>query len=187
VSSLHLEHDWWPRPLPDNVELGEGAWLWSSYMFLHYDSRRPCGVRVGAHSGVYAGTTFDLGVHGEVDIGRYSTVVAPIFATNGPVVIGDHAFVANQVHIADGPAPLPPAERDPDAPAAPAIVMGDTVWLGAHSTILAGARLGDGVIVAAGAVVDAEVPDYAIVAGNPSRIVGWARPGSGTRRQRGAT
>jgi acetyltransferase-like isoleucine patch superfamily enzyme len=186
VTALRLEHDWWPRPLPDNVELGEGAWLWSSYMFLHYGSRRPCGVRVGAHSGVYAGTTFDLGVHGQVEIGRYSTVVAPIFATNGPVVIGDHAFIANQVHIADAPAPLPPAERDPDAPASPRITMGDTVWLGTRSTILAPAVLGDGVIVAAGAVVDFDVPAYAVVAGNPGRIIGWSPPGAEVTRPRGA-
>jgi acetyltransferase-like isoleucine patch superfamily enzyme len=173
-----LAHDWWPRPLPANVELGEGAWLWSSYMFLHYASHR--GVRVGAHSGVYAGTTFDLGVHGEVDIGCYCTVVAPVFATNGPVDIGDYAFIANQVHLADDAAPLPPSERPPDAPVSPPITMGEAVWLGARSTILAPAHLGDGVIVAAGAVVDFDVPDHAIVAGNPGRIVGWAPPGGRT-------
>lgn len=182
MTGTRLEHDWWPRPLPDNVEVGEGAWLWSSYMFLHYGSRRPCGVRVGAHSGVYAGTTFDLGEHGEVDIGRYCTVVAPVFATNGPVLIGDHAFIANQVHLVDDPAPLPPAERPPGAPPSPPIAMGDTVWLGARSTILAPARLGDGVIVAAGAVVDFDVPDHAVVAGNPGRIVGSAPPGGQARR-----
>jgi acetyltransferase-like isoleucine patch superfamily enzyme len=42
--------------------------------------------------------------------------------------------------------------------------------------LLPGARLGDGVIVGAGAVVDFEVPPYAVVAGNPARIVSWARP-----------
>ena len=42
--------------------------------------------------------------------------------------------------------------------------------------LLSGARLGKGVIVGAGAVVDFCVPDYAIVAGNPARVVGWARP-----------
>jgi serine acetyltransferase len=50
--------------------------------------------------------------------------------------------------------------------------------LGVRATILGPARLGDGVIVAAGAVVDFDVPDYAVVAGSPARIVGWAKPGS---------
>jgi acetyltransferase-like isoleucine patch superfamily enzyme len=35
--------------------------------------------------------------------------------------------------------------------------------------------IGEGAIVGAGAVVDFEIPPFAIVAGNPARIVGWAK------------
>ena len=50
-------------------------------------------------------------------------------------------------------------------------VIGHDVWLGNGAQILPGARLGSGVIVGASAVVSGHVPDYAIVAGNPARIV----------------
>jgi virginiamycin A acetyltransferase len=50
-------------------------------------------------------------------------------------------------------------------------VVGNDVWIGQDATILPGARIGDGAIVAAKAVVSGEVPPYAIVAGNPARIV----------------
>ncbi|WP_232631708.1 CatB-related O-acetyltransferase [Methylobacterium sp. Leaf118] len=50
-------------------------------------------------------------------------------------------------------------------------VIGHDVWLGFHSTILPGVTVGDGAVVAAHAVVSADVPPYAIVAGNPARVV----------------
>ncbi|RNF32835.1 CatB-related O-acetyltransferase [Paracoccus methylarcula] len=53
----------------------------------------------------------------------------------------------------------------------PDTVIGHDVWLGDGAVILPGARIGNGVIVGARAVVSGEIPDYAIVAGNPARIV----------------
>lgn len=50
-------------------------------------------------------------------------------------------------------------------------VIGHDVWIGHGALILPGARLGHGVIVGAGAVVAGRVPDYAVVAGNPARVV----------------
>jgi acetyltransferase-like isoleucine patch superfamily enzyme len=50
-------------------------------------------------------------------------------------------------------------------------VIGNDVWLGDGSTILSGVRIGDGAVVGARAVVVKHVPPYAIVAGNPARIV----------------
>ncbi|RMC37380.1 CatB-related O-acetyltransferase [Paracoccus alkanivorans] len=53
----------------------------------------------------------------------------------------------------------------------PDTIIGHDVWLGDGAVILPGTRIGDGVIVGARAVVSGEIPDYAIVAGNPARIV----------------
>ncbi|AZQ65894.1 CatB-related O-acetyltransferase [Silicimonas algicola] len=50
-------------------------------------------------------------------------------------------------------------------------IVGHDVWLGDAATILPGARIGSGVIVGAGAVVSGSIPDYAIVAGNPGRVL----------------
>ena len=51
------------------------------------------------------------------------------------------------------------------------IIIEDDVWIAAHSIILSGARIRRGSIVSAGSVVSFEVPEYAIVAGNPARII----------------
>jgi acetyltransferase-like isoleucine patch superfamily enzyme len=53
------------------------------------------------------------------------------------------------------------------------IHIGNNCWIGARAVLTGGARLGAGVIVGAAAMVDFEVPPYAVVAGNPARIVGW--------------
>lgn len=50
-------------------------------------------------------------------------------------------------------------------------VVGNDVWIGMRATVLPGVVIGDGAIIAAGAVVSRDVPPYAIVAGNPARIV----------------
>jgi acetyltransferase-like isoleucine patch superfamily enzyme len=51
------------------------------------------------------------------------------------------------------------------------IVMGDDIWVGAHVTIVDGIKVGSHTILAAGAVVTRDVPDYAIVGGNPAKIL----------------
>jgi virginiamycin A acetyltransferase len=53
----------------------------------------------------------------------------------------------------------------------PDTIIGHDVWIGTGATFLPGARLGSGVIVGAGAVVRGDVPPYAIVAGNPARVL----------------
>ncbi|ASO19563.1 virginiamycin A acetyltransferase [Actinoalloteichus hoggarensis] len=50
-------------------------------------------------------------------------------------------------------------------------VVGNDVWFGYQSTIMPGVRIGDGAIIATGAVVTADVPPYAIVGGNPARVI----------------
>lgn len=49
--------------------------------------------------------------------------------------------------------------------------VGNDVWIGMQATILPGVTIGDGAIVAAMSVVSADVPPYAVVAGNPARVV----------------
>ena len=53
-------------------------------------------------------------------------------------------------------------------------VIGNDVWIGCNSIILAGVKVGNGAIIAAGAVVTKDVPAYAIVGGNPAKII-WYR------------
>ena len=51
------------------------------------------------------------------------------------------------------------------------VTIGNDVWIGRNVLILSGVKIGDGSVIGAGAVVAKDVPPYAIVAGNPVRIV----------------
>jgi acetyltransferase-like isoleucine patch superfamily enzyme len=51
------------------------------------------------------------------------------------------------------------------------IVVGDDVWIGTSAIICSGVKIGQGAIVAAGAVVTKDVPPYAVVGGNPARVI----------------
>jgi len=177
-----IPHDWFPEPLPVNVELGEGVWLYSSFAFLHCRSRRSHAVRVGKSSGIYNGSFFELGPDGEVCIGDYCTLVGAIIATNGRVRIGDYCFLAHEVVIADGhyAGPVLSTRNDDSDHREPmeSVSLGHNVWVGAGALLLNGATIGEGAIVGAAAVVDFKVPPYGIVVGNPGRVVGFARPRS---------
>lgn len=180
MKTVRLEHDWFSEPLPDNVQLGERNWLYSSFAFRHYYSRQPTGVRTGSDTGLYNGTFFNLGPRGQVAIGRFCALVGAMISCNSRVVIGDYVFIAHEVVLADSFAATPfdrhselPPQCPPttDEPPQTSIVIGDNVWIGARAILLAGARIGEGAIVGAASVIDFEVPPYTVVAGNPARVV----------------
>ncbi|TAN12885.1 MAG: CatB-related O-acetyltransferase [Chitinophagaceae bacterium] len=51
------------------------------------------------------------------------------------------------------------------------VLIGNDVWVGVNVIILDNIKIGDGAIIGAGAIVTKDVPNYAIVAGNPARII----------------
>ncbi len=53
------------------------------------------------------------------------------------------------------------------------IVIMNDCWIGAHATVLSGVTIANGAVVAADAVVTKDVPPYAVVAGNPARVIGY--------------
>lgn len=57
-----------------------------------------------------------------------------------------------------------------------AIEIGDDAWIGFDAAIMKGAKIGRGAVVGAGSVVTHDVPDFAVVVGNPARVVGEAAP-----------
>jgi len=51
------------------------------------------------------------------------------------------------------------------------VTLGNAVWIGDNVTLLSDIKIGDGAIVGAGSVVSKDVPDFAIVAGNPAKMI----------------
>ena len=91
------------------------------------------------------------------------------FQDQGGVTLGDGCLVGHNVVFATLDHDKRPGRRG-DMTAAP-IVVGKDVWIGAHATILKGVTIGEGAIVAAGAVVTRDVPPNTIAAGVPARVV----------------
>jgi acetyltransferase-like isoleucine patch superfamily enzyme len=177
-AGVRLEHDWFPRAVPANVIVGARSWIASAYSFLHYRSRMPVGLQIGRDTGLYVETQLDLGPQGHVLVGDLCTLVGPVFSTNGRVVIGDYVLISKDVVIADRPWAAPPVDDAAGAQTSADIEIDDDVWIGTRAVILAGARIGRGAIIGAAAIVQGEVPPFAIFAGNPGKVVGWNEPAS---------
>ncbi len=90
------------------------------------------------------------------------------FQDQGGITIGDGCLIGHQAVFATIDHSLSPDSRG-DMQLAP-IVLGKNVWVGAHATVLQGVTVGDGAVIAAGAVVTKDVPPKAVVAGVPAKI-----------------
>lgn len=93
---------------------------------------------------------------------------------NGRVIIGDNVLMAPEVVIyTQNHTYQNRNKRIIDQGYAPSkpVIIGNDVWICRRAMIMPGVRVGDGAIIAAGAVVVKDVPDYAVVGGNPAKVI----------------
>ncbi|QEI08577.1 sugar O-acetyltransferase [Pigmentiphaga aceris] len=87
------------------------------------------------------------------------------------VTIGSNVFIAPNVGIHTAGHPMDVGRRNQGLEYALPILIEDNVWIGAGVQILPGVRIGAGSVVAAGAVVNRNVPPGVLVAGNPAKVI----------------
>ena len=154
--------------------------LFSALSFLLLDNRvsgrvrawllRLNGASVGRRSCVRGGLviqeSFRLVMGDDVFINAHCC-----FDLSAPVTLGDRVRIAYQVTFVTGGHEIGPHSHrsGPHRPAP--IRVGDGVWIGARVVLLPGVTLGDGSVVAAGAVVTEDVAPDTLVAGVPARPV----------------
>lgn len=127
------------------------------------------GKRILVYPNVYLTHAYGLCVGDFFSINNGAHIDARGGITIGDyVMIGPYAVLFSSTHqykALDAPMTTHDHEMAP-------LTIGNDVWIGAHAFISGGVRIGNGVVVAAGAVVTKDVPDYKIVAGCPARIIG---------------
>lgn len=92
-----------------------------------------------------------------------------VFLDLGGITIEDNVMLAPRVSLLSEGHPVSPAERHALVPGK--ILIRKNAWIGANATILPGVTIGENSIVAAGAVVNKDVPDNVVVAGIPAKVI----------------
>jgi acetyltransferase-like isoleucine patch superfamily enzyme len=128
---------------------------------------RPAHVSVGRH-------TYGLSKRNFVQLHASASIAVGAFCSIGPEVLifgrADHPtglvstypFRTKLLHS---------EASNADAVTKGPVRIGNDVWIGARAMVLSGVTVGDGAIIAAGAVVACDVPAYGIVAGNPAQLI----------------
>ena len=91
------------------------------------------------------------------------------FQDQGGIYVGDNVLIGHNVVLATLNHEENPEKRGNLIPSP--IRIGNDVWIGSNATILPGVKVGDGAIIAAGAVVTKDVGQNAVVAGVPARYI----------------
>ncbi len=127
--------------------------------------------------GSYSYSHSELGA--DVRVGRYCSIADglevwghahPIGSVTSSLAVCDHGVrfmgaamrdqAIDRLRLVDNPQRHAPS-------------IGNDVWIGARVTLMRGIRVGDGAVVASNSVVTRDVPPYAIVGGNPARLIRW--------------
>ncbi|MFT7404835.1 MAG: acetyltransferase-like isoleucine patch superfamily enzyme [Zhongshania sp.] len=125
------------------------------------------GFKIGQGSSILMDCSFDS--KGGFLLGGGSVISARCrIDTRGGVIIGSGVSVSSDVAILT-------ADHDMDDPYFTgrnrSVVIGDNVWIGTRATILPGVKIGDGAVIAAGALVTKNVEPHHVVAGVPAQFV----------------
>ena len=145
--------------------VGEGTRVWA---FAHVLP----GARIGRDCNICDGVF----IEGTAVIGDRVTVKNGVQVWNG-IHLGDDVFVGPNATFTNDPFPR---SRVWDHET-PVTTIEDGASIGGNATVLPGLRIGSKAMVGAGAVVTRDVPAYAIVVGNPARVVGHVDPDTGRR------
>ena len=132
-------------------------WIWRAF-----------GLKLGGGSTLHTG----IRVYDPRNIGvGQGTIIGYACFIDGRdrVTIGNHTDIASEVMIYSSEHDL--TAPDFHATLAP-VIIGDYVFIGPRAIILAGVTIGDGAVIAAGAVVTKDVEPYAIVGGVPAKVIG---------------
>lgn len=129
------------------------------------------GKKINIEHGADFGTGADITLGANSGLGVHCSVRGPLEIGND-VMMGPDVVILTSNHLTErtdipmrGQGGTPPAK----------VTINNDVWIGTRAIILPGVTIGKGSIIAAGAVVSKDVPDYAIVGGVPAKIIKYRK------------
>lgn len=141
----------------ESSKIGENTRIWA---FAH--------VLPGASLGADCNICDGVFIENDVVIGDRVTIKCGVQVWDG-VTIEDDAFIGPNATFTNDP--FPRSKRYPEA--FKRTVVGKGASIGANATLLPGVTVGSHAMIGAGSVVTMSVPPYAVVVGNPARIVNY--------------
>lgn len=145
--------------IDDDVEIGKGTKIW------HF-----CHVQKGARIGENCSFGQNVNVSNHVIIGNGVKVQNNVSIYEG-VELEDDVFCGPSMVFTND---LTPRAKYPKGTAGyQKTLVREGASIGANATVVCGHTIGRGAMIAAGAVVTKDVPDYALMAGVPAKRIGW--------------
>ena len=141
----------------EGATIGENTNIWH---FVHVRKNASIGKNCNIGKDVYIDINVKIGDNCKIQ--NFATLYHGL-TMGDDVFVGPHVCFTNDIY--------PRSEVWSDEKVAKTIVK-DGASIGANSTIVAGVIIGTYAMIGAGSVVTKDVPDYALVLGNPARIVG---------------
>ncbi|MFT5519452.1 MAG: acetyltransferase-like isoleucine patch superfamily enzyme [Enterobacterales bacterium] len=134
----------------ENMRLGGNISLGNNCLFDSVNGELNIGEDSHFNQGVIV-----VSAHGQINIGKN-------------VLVGPYVVLRSSNHKYDMNSIVPTAKlgHKPGK-----IIIGNNVWIGANSTILSGAKIGDNCVIGAGAVVNSELPPNTVAGGVPARVL----------------
>lgn len=144
---------------------------WVGHIPIHFKRRwfyKLAGVKIGKGSTIHMWANF-FNPKG-VTIGEDTIIGDHVFLDGRALLtIGNHVDIASQVLIYNSQHDINALDFGPEYGT---VEIGDYVFIGPRAIIQPGVKIGRGAIVAAGAVVVKDVPDFAVVGGVPAQVIG---------------
>lgn len=147
------------HPLSDikSTKIGKNTRVWQYAVILE-------GAEIGDECNINCHTF----IENNVVIGNNVTVKSGVYLWDG-TIIKDNVFIGPNVTFTNDK--YPRSKKYPGKFLT--VIVGKGASIGAAATILGGTTIGEFALIAAGALVTKNVPDFALVAGSPAVIVGW--------------
>jgi len=129
---------------------------------------RLAGIKIGKRSAIHMWACFFQPKN--IKIGEGTIIGDHVFLDGrAKLTIGNHVDIASHVLIYNSEHDI---EREDFSAKKEMVEIGDYVFIGPRAVILPGVKVGKGAVIAAGAVVTKDVPDFAIVGGVPAKEIG---------------